>query len=312
MSKKYSKILVTGGAGFIGSHLVDALISRRFETFVVDDLSTGNLKNLNPNAKFFKIDIAGPNLPRLIEKIKPDAIFHLAAQINVRESVKDPFFDARVNIFGSLALFEVAAKIGVKKIILSSSGGAIYSDAVRPPYSEKNLEAPVSPYGIAKKTNEMHLAFEQAVHGMSFVALRYANVYGPRQNSKGEAGVVAVFSERMLRGLPIKINGAGTQTRDYVFVDDVVRANLLALGKKESGVFNIGTGRETNVNEIFKKLKKFTGYQLAESHGPACSGEVLRSSLDCRKAMKELSWKPEVKLDDGLKVTVEWFKKNHQ
>ncbi|MFH1253689.1 MAG: NAD-dependent epimerase/dehydratase family protein [Candidatus Uhrbacteria bacterium] len=307
MKRKYSKILVTGGAGFIGSHVVDALVGRRFETFVIDNLSTGNIKNVNPNAKFFKMDLRSPNLPKLMAKIKPDAIFHLAAQLDVRLSVKDPIEDADINILGSLNLLQAAVNSGVKKIIFSSTGGAMYPGSLRPPYSEKDPELPISPYGIAKRTVELYLNFLRSIHGISFVALRYANVYGPRQNSKGEAGVVAIFSEKMLKNLPIKINGLGTQTRDYVYVDDVVKANLLALEKRVSGLFNIGTAKETSVNEIFKKIKKFTKYQLPESHGPACPGEVLRSSLNYKQATKELGWRPEVKLDDGLKRMVQWF-----
>jgi len=308
MKKKYSKILVTGGAGFIGSHVVDALVGRRFETFVVDNLSTGNLKNVNPNAKFFKMDLRSPNLPKLIAKIKPDAIFHLAAQIDVRVSVKDPVEDADINILGSLNLLQAAVNSGVKKIIFSSSGGAMYPDSIKPPYSERDPELPISPYGIAKRTIELYLNFLRSVHGISFVALRYSNVYGPRQGLKSESGVVSIFTEKMLKNLPIKINGLGTQTRDYIFVDDVVKANILALEKNLNGFFNIGTTKETSVNEIFKKLKKITGYQLPESHAPACSGEVLRSSLNYKKAAKELSWKPEVKIDEGLKRTVDWFR----
>jgi len=308
MKKKYSKILVTGGAGFIGSHLVDALVGRRFETFVVDNLSTGNLKNVNPNAKFFKMDLRSPNLPKLIAKIKPDAIFHLAAQIDVRLSVKDPAKDADINILGSLNLLQAAADSGVKKIVFSSSGGAMYPDSIKPPYSERDPELPISPYGITKRAVELYLNFLRSVHGISFVALRYANGYGPRQNSEGDGGVVAVFSEKMLKNLPVKINGVGSQTRDYVYVGDVVNANLLALEKNLSGIFNIGTTKEISVNEIFKKLKKITGYQLSESHAPACPGEVLRSSLNYKKAAKELGWKPEVKIDEGLKRTVDWFR----
>ncbi|MFA6132011.1 MAG: NAD-dependent epimerase/dehydratase family protein [Patescibacteria group bacterium] len=308
MAKKIQRALVTGGAGFIGSHIVDALIQRRIKTFVVDDLSTGSQKNVNPNAQFFKMDITSPLLPKLIEKIKPDVIFHLAAQIDVRHSVKDPLNDAKINLLGSLALAEAAVKYGVKKIIFSSSGGAMYSDSIRPPYSEKTVEQPLSPYAISKRATEMYLNFEHAVRGLHCVVLRYANVYGPRQRSDGEAGVVAIFTERMLAGRPITINGAGTQSRDFVFVEDIVRANMLALTKNVHGIFNLGTGKEVNINQIFRKLKKITNSDLPERHGPPGPGEVFRSALDSRKAAKELAWRPQVRIDDGLQKTVEWFK----
>ncbi|KKT71681.1 MAG: hypothetical protein UX09_C0017G0006 [Candidatus Uhrbacteria bacterium GW2011_GWE2_45_35] len=306
---KYQKILVTGGAGFIGSHIVDALVARRYKTYVVDNLSRGKKENVNPNAQFFKLDITSPEFPKLIKKLKPDVIFHVAAQIDVRKSVAAPIADAKINILGTLALAEAAAVAGVKKIIFSSSGGAMFSDDIRPPYSEETREQPVSPYGIAKRASELYLDFEQKTRGLSSVVLRYANVYGPRQNSLGGAGVVAIFCEKMLAGLPTKINGSGKQARDYVYVGDVVRANLLAMNEKTQGVFNIGTGREISVNELFRQLKKITKYQLSENHGPACSGEVRRSSLVCKKAAKELAWQPKTKLDDGLLKTVEWFRK---
>jgi UDP-glucose 4-epimerase len=309
MDTKYTKALVTGGAGFIGSHIVDALVARRYKTYVVDNLSRGKKENLNPNAQFFKMDITSPEFPKLIQKLKPDVIFHVAAQIDVRKSVVAPITDAKINIFATLALAEAAAAAGVKKIIFSSSGGAMFSDDVRPPYSEEAREQPVSPYGITKRAGELYLNFEQKNRGLSCVSLRYSNVYGPRQSSVGDAGVVAIFSEKMLAGLQAKINGNGKQTRDYVYVGDVVRANLLAMNEKINGIFNIGTGRETSVNDLFGKLKKIIGYQLPEKHVPACSGEVMRSSLICKKAAKVLGWQPKVKLDDGLKKTVEWFRR---
>ena len=304
MTQKYSKILVTGGAGFIGSHLVDALVARRYKTYVVDNLSRGKKENVNPNAQFFKMDITSPEFTKLIKKLKPDAIFHLAAQIDVRKSVAAPLFDAKVNLFSTLALAEAAAQAGVKKIIFSSSGGAMFSDDIRPPYSEDVREQPISPYGIAKRAAESYLAFEKKTRGLSCTVLRYANVYGPRQSG----AVITIFIERMLKGLPVKINGNGKQSRDYVFVDDAVRANLLALTKNVDGIFHIGTTREININEIFRKIKKLTNYQLLEIHGPACPGEVVRSSLTYKKAAKELGWKPVVNFDDGLKKTVNWFR----
>lgn len=309
MAKKYKTALVTGGAGFIGSHVVDALIKRRIKVYVIDDLSSGQKKNINPNAHFTKMSILNPQLPKFLKKIKPDVMFHLAAQINLRESVGDPCGDMRTNIQGTLSLAHNCALLGVKKFVFSSTGGAIYSEKARPPCNENALAEPLSPYGIAKRSSEMYLRFIYQVHGMPYVALRYANVYGPRQNAKGEAGVVSIFAERMLRGESTIINGTGKQTRDYVFVGDVVRANMLAMNSNVAGEFNVGTGKETSVNTLWKSLKKLTGYQLPKRNVPAPPGELMRSALDARKARKYLGWEPKIKLEDGLKKTVAWFAK---
>ena len=309
MPKKYQKALVTGGAGFIGSHIVDALIKRRIKVYVVDDLSTGKKSNVNPNAKFIKLSINNPQFPKLIKRMKPDIIFHFAAQIDVRAAVADPPKDARTNIMGTVTLAHHAAINGVKKIVFASTGGAMYPDTVKPPHSEKIPPQPISPYGIAKRASEMYLHFAYLTHGIQYVCLRYANVYGPRQNPKAEAGVISIFSERMLNGSPVTINGDGKQTRDFVYVEDVVRANMIAMRKNVSGVFNIGTGKQTNMNSLFKKLRKIIGSNTPEHHGPAAHGEVLRSSLDCRKARKMLGWESKVKVDDGLKKTVKWFQR---
>lgn len=306
---KYKSALVTGGAGFIGSHIVDALIKRHIKVYVIDDLSSGHKANVNPNAVFYKTSVLHPGLGKLVEKLKPDVVFHLAAQIDVRCSVADPPGDARVNIMGTLAMAHAAAKAGVKKFVFTSSGGAIYPDDVRPPFSEKIVVDPISPYGIAKRTAEMYLAFEHRIHGLPTVTLRLANAYGPRQALRGSyAGVISLFAQKMLKGEQCIINGNGKQTRDYVYVGDIVRAHMLAMEKNVSGIFNIGSGIETTVNQIFQKVNRLTGAKQKETHGPACQGEVLRSALDARKAQKELGWKPEVKLDDGLKRTVEWFR----
>jgi len=308
---KYKTALVTGGAGFVGSHLADALIRRHIKTYVVDDLSAGSRKNVNPNATFFKMSILSPNFPKLIKKLKPDVIFHVAAMIDVRCSVQDPPVDANVNVLGTVHLAHAAGQAGVKKIIFSSSGGAIYPETGRPPFSEKTIPHPISPYGVSKRAAEMYLDYEHHVHGMPYVALRYANVYGPRQrSSKNGGGVVAIFTDRFLRGEQISINGTGDQTRDYVFVEDVVRANLLAMTRNVNGIFNIGTGRETSVNTIFRKLKKILGSEMPERHVPSCPGEVMRNALDCRKARKELGWEPAVTLDEGLRKTAEWMGKH--
>jgi len=307
MPQKYKTALVTGGAGFIGSHIVDALIRRHIKVYVVDDLSRGFTKNVNPNAHFTKISILNPQIPKLMEKIAPDVVFHCAAQIDVRKAVADPPFDAEANILGTLKIAHLAGKVGVKKFIFCSTGGAMYSDTVRPPHSEKVPADPISPYGIAKRSAEMYLYFEHMVHGMPFVALRYSNVYGPRQRFDGEAGVIAIFGKKMMEGKQVVINGEGKQTRDYVYVDDVVRSNILAMTRSVSGIYNIGTGVETNVNTLFRKIKKITQSSMPERHGAACSGEVMRSALDCRKAKKELGWVPQVSLDEGLKKTMAWL-----
>jgi UDP-glucose 4-epimerase len=309
MPKKYKTALVTGGAGFIGSHIVDALIKRRIKVYVVDDLSSGSKKNLNPNAHFTKLSITNPQFPSFIKRIKPDIIFHAAAQINLRQSVLDPPNDARINVLGTLTLAHAAGLAGVKKIIFSSSGGAMYPDGARIPYSEKVPPGPISPYGIAKRSGELYLNFAYHVHGVEYVALRYANVYGPRQDAKGEAGVIAIFTNKMLKGDPVSITGTGRQTRDFVFVDDVVRANMLAMHRKVVGEFNIGTGRETDINTLFKKMKKIIGYDMPARKLPEPPGEITRSAISSRKAMKMLGWKSKTKLDDGLKKTIAWFQK---
>ena len=309
MAKKYQTALVTGGAGFIGSHVVDALIKRRIKVYVVDDLSAGKRKNVNPNAHFTKMSILNPSFPKFLKRVKPDVIFHLAAQINLRDSVNDPPRDAQINVLGTLKLAHEAGKLGVKKLIFSSTGGAMYPDGARITYSEKVPPAPISPYGIAKRSGEMYLDFAYHVHGMEYVALRYANVYGPRQDSKGEAGVISIFGEKMLKGKPLAITGTGKQTRDFVYVGDVVRANMLAMNRKVVGVFNIGTGRQTSINTLFKKMKKIAGYSLPARKLPEPPGEIARSAVSAAKAKKMLGWEPKVSLDEGLKKTMRWFGK---
>ncbi|MBI4256761.1 NAD-dependent epimerase/dehydratase family protein [Candidatus Uhrbacteria bacterium] len=307
---KYKIALVTGGAGFIGSHLVDALIRRRIKVYVIDDLSTGSRKNLNPNATFYKMSVVDQEaVTKLIVRIKPDVVFHLAAQIDVRCSVEDPPADARVNVMGTLNVAHASARAGVKKFIFTSSGGAMYPDTLKPPYSEKTPEEPLSPYAIAKRSAEMYLDFEHRIHGMKYVVLRLANAYGPRQALRGGyAGVISVFARQMLAGEKVVINGNGKQTRDYVFVGDIVRAHMLAMDKAVTGTFNIGSGIQTTVNALFSKIKQLTDSKQKEVHGSACKGEVMRSALDSRKAARELGWKPEVSLEEGLKKTVMWFK----
>jgi UDP-glucose 4-epimerase len=305
----YKTALVTGGAGFIGSHIVDALIKRRVKVYVIDNLATGLKSNVNPNARFIQMSITSPQMPSVLRKIKPDVIFHLAAQADLRCSVQDPPNDAKTNILGTLTLAHIAGKIGVKKFIFTSTGGALFSDEVRPPYSEATPPCPISPYGIAKRAAETYLEYEHKLHGFKTVVLRLANVYGPRQALRGEAGVVSIFSRKMSRGEQVIINGDGKNTRDYVHVSDVVSAQMLAMTKPVTGVYHIGTGREVDVNTIFRRMNKIIGGKMKEVHGPACQGEVRRSALDSRRARRELGWEPKIKLEDGLVKTIAWFQK---
>lgn len=302
------KILVTGGAGFIGSNIVDALIEKGHDVSVVDDLSSGSIENLNPRAKFYELDIRDQSLEKIFEENHFDVVNHHAAQMDVRKSVADPLFDASVNIVGSLNLLQNSLKYGIKKFIFASTGGAIYGEQDYFPADESHPTRPLSPYGIAKLSVEKYLFYYKVVHGIDHVILRYANIYGPRQNPHGEAGVVAIFVSKMLSGGQPVINGNGKQTRDYTFVGDVVKANLMALDYKGSEIFNIGTGKETDVNYLFAKIRELTQSQCDEKHGEAKAGEQMRSVIDYSKAERMLGWKPTVSLDEGLKVTVEYFK----
>ncbi len=308
-----SKILITGGAGFIGSHLTDKLIERGHQVVVVDNLSSGKKENLNPKAKFYEVDICDSEISQIFQEEKPEIVFHFAAQIDVRKSVKDPIKDAEINILGSLNLIQnfiqfPASNSQDKNFVFASSGGAIYGDTDVTPTPETHLENPESPYGITKLTVEKYLYFYRKTFRLNYTALRLANIYGPRQNFKGEAGVIAVFCNKMLKDEQAIINGEGEQTRDFVYVDDVVEAALLAMEKEKSGIYNIGTAKETNINEIFRKIKELTNSNCKKIHGPAKPGEQKRSCLDYSKAKEELNWQPKYNLEDGLKETIEWFK----
>jgi UDP-glucose 4-epimerase len=302
------KVLVTGGAGFIASHVVDAYVAAGHEVIVVDNLSSGKRENLNPRARFVERDILDPETARLIRDERPDVLNHHAAQIDVRRSVADPAFDARTNVLGTLGLLEAARQAGVKKVLFVSSGGAVYGEQETFPAPETHQTWPVSPYGVSKRSGELYCHFYQAEYGLPFVAFRYANVYGPRQDPHGEAGVVAIFSGRMLRGEPVTVNGDGLQTRDYVFVGDVARMSLLALARDATGPVNIGTGVETDVNVLAHTLLEVSGSQSAVRHGPAKGGEQRRSVIDVRRAREVFGWQPEVSLRDGLARTVEFFR----
>lgn len=301
-------ILITGAAGFIGSNIADAYIQAGHTVVIVDDLSTGKSENVNPGARFHRLDIRDPALEQVFAETKFDVINHHAAQMDVRRSVADPVFDASVNVLGMLNVLELGNKYGVKKVIFSSTGGAIYGEQDYFPADEQHPLRPLSPYGITKLATEKYLFYYRAVHGIEHVILRYGNIYGPRQNPHGEAGVIAIFADKMLRGEQPVINGDGKQTRDYVYVGDVVRANVLALSYPSSNIFNIGTGIENDVIALFRFVRKFSGSSCEEKHGPTKKGEQLRSVIDYSKAKKLLGWEPTVPLEDGLRRTVEFFK----
>ena len=302
------KILVTGGAGFIGSHVVDGYVAAGHDVLVVDNLCTGKRENLNPKARFHQLDILEPKTAELIRDERPDVLNHHAAQMDVRRSVADPLFDARTNVLGTIALLEAARQAGVKKVLFVSSGGAVYGEQETFPAPETHPTWPVSPYGVSKRSGELYCHFYLAEYRMPFVAFRYANVYGPRQDPHGEAGVVAIFSGKMLRGESITVNGDGKQTRDYVFVGDVARMSVLALQCEATGPVNIGTGVETDVNQLAGTLLEVSGSRSEVRHGPAKSGEQRRSVVDVRRAADVFGWRPEVSLRDGLARTVEFFR----
>jgi UDP-glucose 4-epimerase len=300
------KVLVTGGAGFIGSHLVDALLARGDEVLVVDDLTTGSRANLNPAAAFHQLDIRKPGAAELIRAEKPDAISHHAAQMSVSRSVREPVFDAEVNVLGSLNVALAAIDAG-SRMVFASTGGALYGDAEVIPTAESAPAWPVSPYGIAKLSFEHYLFGFRAQFGLSYLALRYANVYGPRQNPHGEAGVVAIFCEGMLGKRSYVINGTGTDTRDYVHVDDVVAANLLAIDSDVCDHLNVGTGRQADTNTIHRLVAERLGKPPDAEHGPARAGDLKASALDSSKIGALLGWRPKVSLEEGIAQTVDWF-----
>ncbi len=302
------KILVTGGAGFIASHVADGFVAAGHDVIILDNLSSGVKANINAKAKFIQADVRDPELGKLFASERPEILCHHAAQISVRDSVADPVFDAGVNVVGFLNLLEHGRCNGLKKVLFASTGGALYGEQETFPAPETHPTAPLSPYGIAKLSSEHYLFFYAQTYAIDYVALRYANVYGPRQNPHGEAGVVAIFIERLLRGQQPVINGDGTQTRDYVFVRDVVAANLAALTTAYRGPINFGTGIETDVNQIFNTILRVGGFSAPEHHGPEKPGEQRRSVIDNSLAARTLGWRPSVTLADGLRETVEFFR----
>lgn len=303
------KILVTGGAGFIGSHVVDAYLQAGHEVVVVDNLASGNRANLNPAATFYEVDIRSQEMADILERERPEVVNHHAAHIDVRRSVADPLYDTSINIVGSIALLESCRKSGVRKVIYISSGGAMYGEPEYLPCDESHPVKPLSPYGASKHTVEHYCYMYRENFGLSYTVLRYPNIYGPRQDPFGEAGVVAIFTERMLRGQPVTINGTGEQERDFLYVGDCVTANLLALEAGDGREYNLGWGIGTTVNEVYRRLKESTGYPLEAEYGPAKTGETFRIYLDTTLIRKELNWSPQVPLAEGIDRTVEYFRK---
>ena len=303
------RILVTGGAGFIGSHVVDSFIKAGHHVAVVDNLSTGRRANLNPRATFYEVDIRVPELCQVIERERPDVISHHAAQMDVRRSMAEPLFDADNNILGSLNLLECARKLGVRKVIYISSGGAVYGEPQYLPCDEQHPIRPLCPYGVSKYTVEQYLYLYRENYGLDYTILRYANVYGPRQDPNGEAGVVAIFAGHMLTGKSVLINGNGEQERDFIYVADCARANLLALEKGAGDVYNLGSGVGTSINRIAALLQELTGYRGEPVYGPAKLGETFRIYLDAGHAREVLGWTPAFALREGLQRTVDYFRK---
>jgi len=305
------KILVTGGAGFIGSHVVDGFLAAAHEVGVVDDLSTGKRANLNSKATFYNVDIRSPEIADILAKEKPDVVCHHAAQMDVRRAVREPQFDASVNVVGSVNVLESARQSGVKKIIYASTGGAVYGEPASLPVDEGHAIAPLSPYGLTKHTFEEYLALYRRLYGCAYTVLRYPNVFGPRQDPHGEAGVVAIFIQKMLAGEQPTIFGDGTKTRDYVYIDDIVAANLLAIDAKDD-VYNLGWGKEVSDYQIFCAVRDALGVTAEPHFGQKRHGEIDRVCLDSQRIFRDLGWRPRVSLEEGVARTVRWHEGRSQ
>jgi UDP-glucose 4-epimerase len=302
------RVLVTGGAGFIGSHVADLFLGAGWEVAVLDDLSSGKRENVPGRARFYPCDVRSAAAAEAIARERPDVLCHHAAQIDVRRSMADPRLDCDVNLGGLLNVVQAAVRAGVGQVLFASSGGAIYGDTDQIPTREDHPARPASHYGVSKAAGELYLGVFRQANGLRAAALRYANVYGPRQDPLGEAGVVAIFCGRLLEGRPCTVNGDGGQTRDYVYVGDVARANLLAAERGFDGALNVGTGVETDVNGLHRSLARAAGVEARPEHGPAKPGEQRRSCLDASAAALAIGWRPTVALEDGLDRTLAWFR----
>ena len=305
-----STICVTGGAGFIGSHVAEAMVAAGHRVLIVDDLSSGRKENVPDGAELAVLDVRSEEAGRFLVEREVEILIHHAAQMDVRRSVEDPVFDAEVNIIGLLNLLESGRRGSLRQVIFASTGGAIYGEQDVHPADETHPAQPVSPYGVAKLASERYLFFFHCQYGLDATCLRYANVYGPRQNPHGEAGVVAIFTHKLLDGEKAVVNGNGLQTRDYVYVDDVVRANRAAVNRPGFAIYNVGTGIETDVNTLFKHIADAAGYISAPAHGPAMAGEQQRSSISSERLLEELSVAVDTPLAKGIPATVGWFREN--
>lgn len=304
------RILITGGAGFIGSHIADALINKNHQITIIDNLSTGKKENINPKAKFYKEDLSNfQEVENIFKKNNPEIIYHLAAQINVRKSIENPIHDAKINIINTLNLLGLSVKHKIKHFIFSSTGGAIYGDTSKIPTTETHKEAPLSPYGCAKLAIEKYLIFYNKVHNLKFTSLRYSNVYGPRQNPHGEAGVIAIFFDQMFLNKTPTIFG-GLQTRDFIYIEDIINANLKVLQDNKSKIYNIGTSKETDIIAIFDKINKFFNNKFEAKYKPRKPGEQIKSCLNYEKIKQHLGWIPRTSLDEGISKTYHWYQNN--
>ena len=303
------KALVTGGAGFIGSHLVDRLLAEGYQVVIIDNLCGGRLRNLNQGATFYHADITEAGVQDIFNREQPHLVFHLAAQTSVARSTQNPVDDVEVNVIGTLRLLDASRRLGIDKFIFSSTGGAMYGDPEINPCTEETPANPISPYGLSKRVTEDYIALFHRLYRLNYTILRYGNVYGPRQDPHGEAGVVAIFTQDMLEGRQPRIFGDGEQERDFVYVGDVVESNIQAIHRGSRRIYNIGSGESNSVNRIFQSLKAEVGYRQEAEHRPRRPGDVHRISLECSKAREELRWEPEVGLEEGLRRTVEHFRR---
>ncbi len=303
------KALVTGGAGFIGSHMVDRLLELEYKVVVMDDLSSGKIKNLNAGAVFHHTDITQKTMGEIIQREQPDLVFHMAAQTSVTKSTKNPIDDTNANVIGTMQVLEASRRVGVEKVIYSCTGGALYGDPDKIPCMDDTVPVPVSPYGMSKWIAEQYLEYYYRQYRLNFTSLRYGNVYGPRQDPHGEAGVIAIFCQAMLDGKQPQIFGDGTQQRDFISVSDVVDANIAAIDRGDGMTINIATAEATNVTKIFEMLRSIIGYKWDPLYAPQRTGEVYQIALDWSRAAKELDWSPKISLEEGLQMTVDYFKK---